>query len=215
MAPILKLQSRGCQRRRQRRLLALVLTSVVSFYILWPTLLVVRASFEGKQNQQLIDTSRIGRVFIAANHYDSERVLEAYWIPAVLALIRALGRENVFVSIAASKSSDNTLSVLAHFDQLLGSMGVDRRIKLEEETHEKLVANRPEEGDKGWVLTPVGNHQWRRIPFLAGVRNRVLEPLADSRVVNATSGFDKVLFLNDIVFTVRVTYPPQLISLGC
>ncbi|KAH6896398.1 cryptococcal mannosyltransferase 1-domain-containing protein [Coprinopsis sp. MPI-PUGE-AT-0042] len=200
MLPIFKPQTWARWRRRQRRLVKFSLAAFL-VHIFWPRHLNIGTNLEHERHQYFIDPSRIGRVFIAANHYDSEHILESHWIPAVLALIQILGRENVFVSIAASRSSDNTLSVLWYFDQLLGQMGVERKIKLEEETHDKWVTRRPEMGDTGWVVTPVGNHKWRRIPFLASVRNQVLGPLDDPQVVNATRGFDKLLFLNDIIFT--------------
>ncbi|KAH6888372.1 cryptococcal mannosyltransferase 1-domain-containing protein [Coprinopsis sp. MPI-PUGE-AT-0042] len=175
---VLKSQARAYRRRLLSRLFSLFLASAF-----------LLSDLDNARNLHIIHPSRIGRVFIAANHYDSEHMLESHWIPAVLGLVQALGKENVFISIAASRSPDNTLPLLWDFAQLLKKMGVENRIKLEEETHETWANHRPDTGDKGW---------WRRIPFLASVRNRVFEPLDDPKVVNATRGFDKVLFLNDI-----------------
>ncbi|KAH6896399.1 cryptococcal mannosyltransferase 1-domain-containing protein, partial [Coprinopsis sp. MPI-PUGE-AT-0042] len=206
---VLKSQARAYRRRLLSRLFSLFLASAFLVYILWPTLpqasttVTQLSDLDNARNLHIIHPSRIGRVFIAANHYDSEHMLESHWIPAVLGLVQALGKENVFISIAASRSPDNTLPLLWDFAQLLKKMGVENRIKLEEETHETWANHRPDTGDKGWVITPIGNHKWRRIPFLASVRNRVFEPLDDPKVVNATRGFDKVLFLNDIIFTVE------------
>ena len=50
-------------------------------------------------------------------------------------------------------------------------------------------------------------HFGRRIPYLAGVRNRALEPIRNSPASTNGTFFNKVLFLNDIVFTVRLTPP--------
>jgi hypothetical protein len=47
-----------------------------------------------------------------------------------------------------------------------------------------------------WIMTDKG---WfpRRISYLAELRNMVLEPLQ-----NSSTQFDKVLFINDVIFSV-------------
>ncbi|KAH6911508.1 cryptococcal mannosyltransferase 1-domain-containing protein [Coprinopsis sp. MPI-PUGE-AT-0042] len=144
----------------------------------------------------------VGRVFIAATHWHSEKILEQHWIPAVLSIILLLGRENVFVSIGASPGRDNTFEILRRFDKQLEEMGVGRKIVFGQKTHAQLVSQTPEEGDEsGWIITPAGTKELRRIPYLAKQRNEVLEPLLDARVANSTSTFDRILWLNDVVFT--------------
>jgi Cryptococcal mannosyltransferase 1 len=145
----------------------------------------------------------VGRVFIAATHWRSEKILEQHWIPAVLSIILLLGRDNVFVSIGASPGTDNTFEILSRFDKQLHEMGVGRRIVFGKRTHAQLVAQTPEEGDEsGWIVTPAGTKELRRIPYLAKQRNEVLKPLLDAKVANSTNTFDRILWLNDVVFTV-------------
>ena len=47
-------------------------------------------------------------------------------------------------------------------------------------------------------------HFGRRIPYLAGVRNRALEPIRNSPASTTGTCVNQVLVLNDIVFTVRL-----------
>lgn len=142
----------------------------------------------------------MGRVFIASNHWNSEHLLQQYWIPAVLDLIKILGRDNVYLSVTANGSFDNTLSILAELDKKLKEMGVQRRFVLGLETHADAVKKEPV--GAGWIKTPRGRKELRRIPYLAKQRNEALEPLLDPTVANSTHKFDRILFLNDIVFTV-------------
>lgn len=146
---------------------------------------------------------RLGRVFIAANHWNSESVLRSHWVDAVLGLINSLGPENVYFSSYESGSWDNTKDVLWEMDAKLAAMGVARRILLDQRTHVEEVTSPPAGPTDGWIVTPRGKKELRRIPYLAKARNIVLEPLDDPRIRNATHGFDYVLFLNDVIFTVR------------
>ena len=76
----------------------------------------------------------------------------------------------------------------------------------------KVLENVPEGADKkGWVFTARGERGWelRRIPYLAELRNRVMEPLLkEARGVK----FDKVLWINDVVFTVSFVYLSRDVS---
>lgn len=76
------------------------------------------------------------------------------------------------------------------------------RVDISEVTHKDEI----EKGDKdqaGWIETPRGKKELRRIPYLAKLRNKTLQDLIDLYKKGVT--FDKVLFLNDVVFTVRCT----------
>ena len=53
----------------------------------------------------------------------------------------------------------------------------------------------------GWIDTPRVRKELRRIPYLSRLRNWTLEPLQE--LAQQGEKFDKVLFLNDVVFTVR------------
>ena len=55
---------------------------------------------------------------------------------------------------------------------------------------------------EGWAKIPDGNMALRRIPFLAKLRNQVLITL--EALDREGEQFDTVLFLNDVVFSVRI-----------
>lgn len=65
------------------------------------------------------------------------------------------------------------------------------------------LQNFPEEGEdrSGWIFTGRGKSGWeiRRIPYLAKLRNKAMEPL---RGLSPGEKFNKVLWINDVVFTV-------------
>lgn len=140
-----------------------------------------------------------GRVFIASNHWNSGKILRSHWCDAVVGLITKLGPENVYFSLYESGSWDDTKEVIRELDRRLGKLGVARNIILDETTHMDEISKPPGEG---WVETKRGKKELRRIPYLAKLRNIVLEPLEWPEVLNATHSFDKILFLNDVIFTV-------------
>lgn len=74
-----------------------------------------------------------------------------------------------------------------------------RNITLGEGTHEEFVNQRPGK-EEGWVRTQRGKEEMRRIPYLAWLRNQGLGELG--RLSGVGGGFDKVLFLGDVVFNV-------------
>lgn len=78
-------------------------------------------------------------------------------------------------------------------------------------THEDEIAA-PARGD-GWVKTVGGGKQLRRVPYLARVRNLGLLPLYDLARQGIT--FDKILFLNDVVFTVSLVLVVLFQLYGC
>jgi hypothetical protein len=54
--------------------------------------------------------------------------------------------------------------------------------------------------NSGWIDTPRGRKELRRIPYLSRLRNWTLQPLLE--LARQGEKFDKVLFLNDVVFSV-------------
>jgi hypothetical protein len=112
-------------------------------------------------------------------------------------LVQELGIENVFVSIYESGSYDDSKDALRELDAELEGLHVKRSIVLSDISHADEVARQPAE--QGWIKTPDGETQMRRIPFLATVRNYVFEPL--ERLIAEGELFDAILFLNDVVFT--------------
>ncbi|PCD45557.1 hypothetical protein AU210_000990 [Fusarium oxysporum f. sp. radicis-cucumerinum] len=138
-----------------------------------------------------------GRIYIASMHFNNERVIRDHWGPAVIELAKLFGRENVFVSVYESGSWDKTKRELHHMDQELERLGVPHRVEMSDVTHKDEIEN-PNKGE-GWIDTPRGKRELRRIPFLAKLRNRTLQDLID--LSKKGEHFDKVLFLNDVVFT--------------
>lgn len=141
------------------------------------------------------------RIFIASTHWNNERILRSHWNDAVVDLVRTLGSENVFVSVLESGSWDDSKGALRELDTRLDRLGVRRNITLSDTTHQDEISAPP--GRDGWIKTPRGRTELRRIPYLARLRNWTLQPLEDLARQGIT--FDKVLFLNDVVFTVWPT----------
>jgi len=139
------------------------------------------------------------RVYIASLHWNNEKILRSAWNQGVLDIVKTLGADNVFVSVYESGSWDNSKGALRELDHALGKMGVNRKIVLDKTTHADLIAAPP--GDDGWVTVANGKKALRRIPYLSRLRNLSLQPLREL-AENGTT-FDYVLFLGDVVFTVR------------
>ncbi|KAK5999361.1 hypothetical protein QM012_005486 [Aureobasidium pullulans] len=116
------------------------------------------------------------RVFIVAAIVDAELIRGA-WGEAVLELIAAVGNENAFVSIYNNDSGPETSMALS-----------DKAVVSEHLPLEGLI--QPELSQS--------QEKVRRIPYLAEVRNRAMRPFYTSERY-----FDKVLFLNDVVFSGR------------
>jgi len=116
----------------------------------------------------------------------------------VLELAEHLGPENIYISSYESGSFDNTEGALRELDAALERMGVQKTIVLDKTTHREEVEKTPT--GEGWIDTPKGK-ELRRIPYLSRLRNLSLKPLAELAAKGVT--FDKILFLNDVVFTVR------------
>lgn len=139
------------------------------------------------------------KVFIAAIHWNNEKVLRQYWIPALVELTKKMGAENVFVSIYESGSWDDTKGALRLLDHMLAESGIPKKIVLDETTHLDEISRSPDAD--GWIETPRGRMELRRIPYLSRLRNVAMQPFYELRKTGIA--FDKILFLNDVVFEVR------------
>lgn len=146
------------------------------------------------------EKERAERVFIASTHWNSEAVLRSHWNAAVVELVQSLGAENVYVSIYESGSWDDTKGSLRELDAALARLNVPHKVVLSEVTHQDEMSQPP--ASTGWIDTARGRRELRRIPFLSEQRNRSLQPLFDIESLNGET-FDKILFLNDVVFKVR------------
>ena len=140
------------------------------------------------------------RIYIASMHWNNEAILRSHWNDAVVQLAKTWGPENVFVSVYESGSWDDSKGALRDLDARLDRLGVRRNITLSETTHKDEISSPP--SSEGWIDTPRGQRELRRIPYLARLRNLTLRPLED--LAEEGIMFDKVLFLNDVVFTVCV-----------
>ncbi|PYI06502.1 hypothetical protein BO78DRAFT_116139 [Aspergillus sclerotiicarbonarius CBS 121057] len=137
------------------------------------------------------------RLFIASMHWNNEAILRSHWNDAVIELAKVFGPDNVFVSVFESGSWDDTKGALRELDASLDRLGVRRNITLSDTTHQDEISAPPGEG---WIDTARHQKELRRISYLARLRNWTLRPLEDLSRQGIT--FDKVLFLNDVVFTV-------------
>ncbi|KAJ5908324.1 hypothetical protein N7495_001006, partial [Penicillium taxi] len=136
------------------------------------------------------------RIFIASVNWNNELILRTHWSKALVELAWKLGPENIYISIYESGSYDNTKGALMDLDIELERLQVPRTIILSHVTHEDEMAATPGEG---WVETRRGYTELRRIPYLSRIRNLSLQPLEELAKQGIT--FDKILFLNDVVFT--------------
>lgn len=140
------------------------------------------------------------RIFIASMHWTNEAIIRSHWSAAVLDLVRHYGADNIYISLIESGSLDDSKLALKELDVELGKLGVERSFELLNSTHEDEMAKTP---GPGWISTRRGVKELRRIPYLAGIRNRVMEKLnilAEREEGKRT--FDKILWLNDVIFTV-------------
>ena len=152
---------------------------------------------------------RIERLFIASIHWNNEAILRSHWNRAVLHLVEHFGSENVYVSILESGSWDDSKGALRLLDEELGRWKVDRTIVLDKTTHADEIGATPSK--TGWIDTARGKKELRRIPYLSRLRNRSLDPLVE--LADKGIKFDKILFLNDVVF--NVYFPCPVLSPPC
>lgn len=145
-------------------------------------------------------------------------MLRLYWNAALIRLVEALGPDNVYVSIMESGSQEDTKGALRELETKLNALGVENRIVLgiDAEQQAETLKNVPEEGKReGWIFTARGEKGWelRRIPYLADLRNKVMAPLLE---IDETSyeRFHRVLWINDVVFTVRSSFLRHVIHLS-
>ncbi|KAG9234352.1 glycosyltransferase family 69 protein [Amylocarpus encephaloides] len=186
--------------RRSRRLRPVIYA--LPIFLLWDTLSLLTTQ-PVPQRTDVLSPSLVGRkIYLASIARNSEYMLRLYWNTALISLCTFLGPENVYVSIVESGSQDDTKGALVDLQVELGSLGVKNRIVLGEDMEEQMrgLEEVPGEGEReGWVRSGRGESGWekRRIPHLAALRNRAMEPLFESEV----GMWDRVLWINDVIFT--------------
>lgn len=141
------------------------------------------------------------RIFIASMHWNNEAILRSRWNRAVLDLVKYLGADNVFVAVLESGSWDGSKAALQELDAELQQMSIPRSFIFDAVTHKNATERISAVGEKGWITTPRGRKELRRIPYLAKLRNRVMEEMLKASSADGRR-FTKVLWLNDVVFTV-------------
>lgn len=130
------------------------------------------------------------KVFISVSLYDKDgHLADGLWARTVLELIQIIGRQNVFISIYENDSGPEGAKALEKFKQNLPC-----RYKIVNDAHVPVE-------DFPTIRMPNGQDRVKRIPYLSEMRNRALRPLDkfDEQELGFKS-FDKILFLNDIVF---------------
>ncbi|KMQ81604.1 polysaccharide export protein, partial [Lasius niger] len=118
---------------------------------------------------------------------------------AVIRLTEAFGPQNVYVSIYESGSWDDSKEMLADLDRELHRRGVPHRVDMSDVTHRDEMTKADSDKGEGWVDTPRNMRELRRIPYLARLRNKTIQDLLDLH--DRGVAFDKVLFLNDVIFS--------------
>ena len=161
-------------------------------------ILIKTIQYRSSSNSVLSVAGQNLRVFIAGIHWNNEIILRSHWNDAVVRLVDRLGHENTFVSIYESGSWDDSKGALRSLDSRLSESNVSRSIILDDTTHADEISTPP--SLTGWVQTTRADKQLRRIPYLAKLRNIVLDRL--SELSKKDIMFDRVLFLNDVVFSV-------------
>lgn len=199
---------RSLRRRRVRASFILLVLASVYLFVILPLSLRRAQRTELAAYDASIAHLPPPRVFIAAMLANCAPLLSKHWIPALLKLIDKLGPDNVFVSIVENGSVDETRGLLVELQGNLTQRRVAFSIRFEEDfrdgkTFQKNGLLERLLGDEGtgdnWIETDKG---WfpRRISYLAELRNMVLEPLR-----NTSRHFDKILFINDVIFSVLLS----------
>jgi hypothetical protein len=202
--------------RRWRRSFYRVI--ILAFVILF-TLDIFRIAFPRNDSHREILTlsaaSKRLSIFIASIHWNNEQIIRSHWSKALLDFISEYGADNVYVSILEGGSWDDTKGALRELDVELRNAGVERNVELQDLSHEDMIKQGPSPGGADWIQTSRGKKEMRRIPYLAGLRNTVMEHLKEigQREKNPRR-FDRVLWLNDVVFQViNISSINQLLAL--
>jgi hypothetical protein len=172
---------------------------------LFDTLYILYSQPQPKRTDKLSPSLVGKKIFIASIARNSEYMLRLYWNTALVSLCTFLGPHNVYVSIVESGSLENTKGALIDLKTELDKIGVENRIILGEDAAKQveMLETTPEEGKRqGWIFTGNGTDGWekRRIPHLAALRNKAMEPLVE----NDEQKWDRLLWINDVIFTVSL-----------
>ncbi|KAL7629547.1 hypothetical protein AAE478_001068 [Parahypoxylon ruwenzoriense] len=195
-------------RRFRRNYLRPILLVLFFLFFIDAVLLVRRRPYTYRANLNVDRRSSASpagntTVFIASVHRNTEAIQRSSWNQAVLDLVDYLGAENVHVSAVESGSQDESKEALMDLKAALDQRHASNTISLGLTVWEQLeeIDTRPPPGarEPGWIWNVAESQfELRRIPYLAKVRNQAMEPL--KRLRSEGKRFDKVLWLNDVVF---------------
>ncbi|KAJ4353771.1 uncharacterized protein N0V89_005501 [Didymosphaeria variabile] len=191
--------------RRHNLRKAIVRISLVLF-VLFNTLDILHVQQRLARGSASLNSYKPGseRIFIASILWNNEAILRSSLSAALVTLAEHLGPKNVFISIHESGSWDETKNALRELDEALEQIGVERKITTSNVTHFDEISVAPE--GEGWVDTPQGQKELRRIPYLAKQRNVGLEPLEE--LAQRGILFDKILLWESRIR--RLTTSPVL-----
>ncbi|KAH0293456.1 hypothetical protein KCU62_g1086, partial [Aureobasidium sp. EXF-3399] len=128
------------------------------------------------------------KIFIASSIYDKQgKLASGPWAQNLLDLVDLLGPENVFLSVFEDDPDSLARTSLERFS---------KRVNCDS----SLVAEHVDRAALPHVKLPNGQKRLKRIEFLAHVRNRALAPLEDPESSAYSVHFDKLLYINDVVF---------------
>lgn len=189
---------RICGRLSLRRILlflriatAILFALIAYTFVFRPSYTYLPAHYRALQ-QYMVNSTNPGRgnihneqVFIAVGLYDNNGDLaRGAWGQGLLDLIDLLGPENTFLSIYENDSGPEAAAALYELEQ---RVPCNKSIVFEEHF------------DTSWIDTatlPDGSVRIKRIPYLAAIRNRALQPLDDNPGIR----YDRLLYLNDVFF---------------
>lgn len=163
-----------------------------------------------------------GSIFIVSVHRNTGPILPA-WSAAVLALVDHLlllddngddkdKKNKIYFSALESGSQDDTKEKLTELEGQLARRGVPHAVRLGmtvwEQLDEMWARPAPEAPRQpGWIWNPADEvYDLRRITYLARERNRAMDPMWALEREKGIK-FDKVLWLNDVIFDVSCIQP--------
>jgi hypothetical protein len=193
----------GASRRHRRDLYRLFIVAVLLLITVDTLNILCHLPAPRRRVSLTSDVANREHIFIASIHWNNEKILRSHWNKAVLKLVEYFGPQNVYVSILESGSWDKTKDALRELEGELAELNVPRTIVLEDTTHEEELRRVPHNNETGWITTSRDGKELRRIPYLARLRNRVMAEMSKAEESSGRS-FDKVLWLNDVVFTVSL-----------
>lgn len=194
-------QLRRLRRQRRRLLVLLVVVLLLDALLLLrdrPRTMRVTADEHGKEKPS---------VFVVSVHRNTAKVLPE-WSAAALALVDYLGHDKVYFSALESGSQDTTKAELTALKAALDTRGVANTVELGMDVYQQLeeMWTRPDPDgprQEGWIWNEEDQlYDLRRITYLAKERNRAMQPLVDLERMGTK--FDKILWINDVVFDVSI-----------